>query len=110
METGPHGLHKLPMPRHDHRCQACQQAFEAPTIDVAACPTCGSPQVIWVPQVHTPQFKSFWHPHLGHEPVHITSAKQLDRELESRHLTLREAPRRERHQRLPETEQEARSV
>jgi len=52
-------------------------------------------------------FSPFWHPNLGHEPVHIDSVKTLDAECEKRGVFIKEAKKNERPKRLPQSEKEA---
>jgi hypothetical protein len=57
-----------------------------------------------------PIFKAFWHPHLGHEPVYIESARALDRELERRGKYIKPARRRGPPERLPQSYEEAQCI
>lgn len=90
---------------HDLECRKCQSEFTSLLVEVP-CPRCGSQDVIWHMSVMTSHFTPFWHPNLGHEPVEITSASQLDKELGKRRLHVNEERSRKRV-RLPATKREA---
>jgi len=94
--------------RHDVECQSCRVVFEAGTTDGTPCPGCGSRQTLWLPQAMTqPIFQGFWHPHLGHEPVYIDSAKGLDRALDAVGGYIKPARKTGPPERLPQTYEEA---
>ena len=95
------------MPRHDHWCRPCGRRFETTTAEPSWCPVCGSTNTHWLPQIATGGFEKFWSPHLDHEPVEITSAQHLDRELKARGKHIQMAPKREKYQRLPKSAEEA---
>lgn len=99
------------MARHDHFCHDCQREFEVNTAEPSVCTRCGSMNTHWVPKLgNTGGFATFYHPNLGHHPVEITSARQLDKELATRNLHIAESPKREKYQRLPQTVAEARHL
>jgi hypothetical protein len=100
------------MPRHDLECNGCKKVFEALRITNVQCPYCGSADTVWLPKANMYKFTPFWHPHLGHAPVEITSTKQLDRELEKVGGYIKTAPTKtnKRGRRLPESYEEARDA
>lgn len=57
-----------------------------------------------------PPFKAFWHPHLGHTPVYIDSARTLDRELKRVGGYIAPARRTGAKERLPATYEEAQCI
>lgn len=96
-------------PRHEHRClqEGCGRISVTDRID-ARCKGCGSVMAL-VGSAGTPNFKSFWHPNLGHEPVKISSSKELDRELNKRGMFVNETKVGDKV-RLPRTKKEALNV
>jgi len=92
------------MGKHDHECGVCGKVTLNDQGMDKRC--CGVGMFIRsAPTVKN--FKSFWHPHLGHEPVFVDSSKTLDRELEKRGSFIQEAPKGERAVRLPQSREEA---
>lgn len=94
-------------PRHEHQCLSCSQVYEAQTGDPVPCPSCGSAHTEWHPQIAVGNFATFWHPHLGHEPVLIESARQMDHELKKANAHCPEGRTKEKFRHLPQTKEEA---
>ena len=90
---------------HNMLCPSCGLKFEALRIEQVSCPSCGV-LATWQPSVMISTFKSFYHPHLGHTPVLIESAKQLDKELDKRNLYIPQG-KKQGPRRLPQSIREA---
>lgn len=96
------------MARHDHYCHDCKAEFEVHTAEPSACPRCGSLSTHWLPKLlNTSAFAQFYHPNLGHEPVLIDSARTFDREQQKAGVFVKDSPKREKFQHLPQTYNEA---
>jgi LSD1 subclass zinc finger protein len=76
---------------HDFECPACGHSQEElldvlPNATHVHCSKCRTIMNHVVIGGRGFTFNSFWHPHLDHKPVHITSWKQYRKELRSRGL------------------------
>lgn len=96
---------------HNMGCNECGHAFVSGRLEKVVCPVCSSIDTKWFPSIMVGSTKKFWHPHLEHEPVEITSMRQLDKELEKRNLDIPEAPNKRLFKKperpLPQTREEA---